>query len=132
MDLRDFFAQNAKKIEKVKFCPSKRFLKNGMPIEWEIVCITALENNLIRKNCTKQIGQNQVLDTEEYQATLTAKCVIYPNLNDIDLQNSYGTQTAQELVCTMLSAGEFEKLSAKVLEVNGFKNEEELLVEAKN
>ncbi len=138
MDLTLFLAQNAKKIEKEKYIPSARFNTDGKPVEWEIVCITALENNEIRDSCYKMVinpkrgEESRVLDSGLYQAKITARCISYPNLEDIELQNSYGVQTSEDLIRVMLSPGEFENLSEKVLLVNGFKNDDVLLDMAKN
>ena len=53
-------------------------------------------------------------------------------LNDAALQDSYKAMGAEKLITTMLTPGEFEDYSAKVLEVNGFQNVQELVDEAKN
>lgn len=137
MNLQMFLSGNAKKIDKVKFCPSDRFADGENKVYWEIACITAFENNLIRSSCVKEVRNSKgvisnIFDSNIYQSRLTARCVTYPNLNDINLQNSYGVCSAEDLVCTMLSPGEFEKLSTKVLEVNGFKSENKLVETAKN
>ncbi|MFI3206586.1 MAG: phage portal protein [Clostridia bacterium] len=138
MNLSAFFAQNAKKIDKEKYVPSKRFLDGENVLEWELICITALENNAIRDSCYKMVinpkrgEESRVLDTGLYQAKITARCVAFPNLEDMELQNSYGVRTSEDLIRTMLSPGEFENLSEKVLEINGFKSENELVDIAKN
>lgn len=137
MNLQMFLSTNAKKIDRAKICPSDRFLDGENKVYWEIACITAYENNLIKSACVKEIKNSKGMistyfDSNLYQSRLTARCVTYPNLNDINLQNSYGVCSAEDLVCTMLSPGEFEKLSTKVLEVNGFKSESELVETAKN
>lgn len=43
-----------------------------------------------------------------------------------------GVHTAEELIATMLTPGEFEDYAARVLEVNGFQTEAERIEEAKN
>lgn len=137
-NLSAFLAQNAKQIEKVKYVASKRFLVDGVPVEWQIGCVTAAENAKIRQLCTKQVnggkrGQiTQVFDSAAYQAKIASRCTIYPSLEDIELQNSYGVQSAEELITTMLTPGEFDDYAMKVLEVNGFVSDEEIIEEAKN
>lgn len=139
--LSAFFAQNAKKIDNVMFAASPRFTDpdTGKPIEWEICCITAKENAAIRKSCMRQIpvpgrkGQfTQDFDAHAYLAKVSVRCTVFPNLDDAELQNSYGVMGAEQLITTMLSAGEFEDYSTKVLEVNGFQTGEEMVEEAKN
>lgn len=138
-NLSAFLAQNARKIETVKYAASDRFTDaDGKPIAWEIGCITAAENSRIRQSCMKSVagakcGQTtQQFDAGMYQAKIAARCTLSPDLNDRTLQDSYGVHTAEELIATMLSPGEFEDYSAKVLEVNGFQTDAERIEEAKN
>ncbi len=132
MDFKAFLADNAKKIEKQTVIVSGRFTENEEPVKWHIVCITALENSRLRSECTSYKKDGSFFDAEEYQSKLCSRCVIYPDLNSVQLQDSYKVKTAEDLLRTMLSAGEYEALGAKVLEVNGFKSEAQLVVEAKN
>lgn len=128
-NLLGFFAQSAGKIETEKFALSKRFKDGDDILNWEIGCITAMENNRIRKQC---IDYNGGFDSGKYQALLLSRCVIFPDLNNVALQNSYRVQSAQDLVATMLSPGEFEILCERVLKINDFKTQEELVNTAKN
>lgn len=138
--LSAFLAQNAKKIDNQLIVASPRFVgEDGKPMEWEICCITANENSQIRKSCMRSVpvpgrrGQyTQDFDTAAYQAKISARCTVFPNLNDADLQASYGVMGAENLITTMLTAGEFEDYSAKILELNGFSGSDELIDEAKN
>ncbi len=137
--LSAFMAQNAKKIETVKYVASNRFTDaDGVPLEWEIGCITAAENAKIRQSCMRQTpsgkrGQmTQSVDTGAYQAKIAARCTLFPALNDAALQDSYGVQSAEELISSMLTPGEFEDYSEKVFAVNGFIADSEMAEEAKN
>ena len=139
--LSAFLAQNAKKIDNVLYVASERFVdpETGKPMEWEICCITADENVSIRKSCIRSIpvpgrkGQfTQDFNANAYLAKVSARCTVFPNLNDGELQQSYGAYGADQLLATMLTPGEFEDYSTKVLEVNGFQSEEECKDEAKN
>lgn len=50
--LSAFLAENAKKIDNIKYAVSDRFVdENGDAIEWEVKCITAAENAELRKTC---------------------------------------------------------------------------------
>lgn len=140
-NLTAFLAQNAKKIENVRYVASDRFVdtETEEPVQWEICCITAKENSAIRKSCAKTIpvpgrkGQfTQDFDTNAYLAKVSARCTVFPNLNDAELQQSYGVMDAEQLIITMLSPAEFEDYSTKVLEVNGFQTGEEMVADAKN
>lgn len=138
--LSAFMAQNAAKIENRKYVASPRFVgEDGKPIEWEICCISAGENQKLRKNHTRSVpvtgkrGQyTQEFDGAGYQAALAARCVVYPDLNDAGLQESYGTMGAEQLISVMLNSGEFDGLVSVILDHNGFKDMGELVDDAKN
>ena len=138
--LSAFLAQNAKKVDNQFIAASPRFVdEDGKPVEWEICCITANENSQIRKSCMRSVpvpgrrGQyTQDFDAASYQSKIAARCTVFPNLNDAELQASYGVMGAENLITTMLTAGEFEDYSAKILELNGFSASDELIDEAKN
>jgi hypothetical protein len=142
-DLSMFFAENAQKEENVKYAASKRFLdKKGKPVEWELCCITSKEDEEIRKSCTKKVpvpGQKgrftSETDGNQYLGKLAARCVVFPNLNAVELQNSYGAGAmgADNLLKTMLKSGEYSDLIVKVQEINGFNESlDEVVEEAKN
>lgn len=123
--LRAFLQQ---KTESLRFAVSQRFTDdNGSPQAWVIEAITAEQDELIRKSC------KQPLNPEEYKAKLCTACVKYPDLQNSELQDSYGVMGEENLLKAMLLAGEYMNLVAKVQEVCGFtKRREELECEAKN
>ena len=134
-------AQNAKKIDNVEFVASDRFVDPdaGKPMPWEICCITAAENASLRKSCMRTIpvpgkkGQfTQDFDANAYLAKVSVRCTVFPNLNDAELQASYGVMGAEQLITTMLTPAEFEDYSTKVLQVNGFQTGDEMVADAKN
>ncbi len=139
--LTAFLAQNAKKIDNVEFIASDRFVDpdTGKPMSWEICCITAAENASLRKSCMRTIpvpgkkGQfTQDFDANAYLAKVSVRCTVFPNLNDAELQASYGVMGAEQLITTMLTPAEFEDYSTKVLQVNGFQTGDEMVTDAKN
>lgn len=140
--LSSFLAGEVAPTQNVLYPVSKRFINKGTgkPEEWEIKCISAKENSSIRKSCTRSIpapggrkGQyTQEFDPGLYQARVAVACTVWPDLNDSALQDSYKVLGAESLITAMLSPGEFEDYSTKVLEVNGFNSEDELVDEAKN
>ena len=67
-----------------------------------------------------------------YMGKLAAACTVFPNLNDAELQASYGVMGAEQLITTMLTPAEFEDYSTKVLQVNGFQTGDEMAADAKN
>jgi xkdN-like protein len=138
--LSAFLAQNVKKIENTFYPASNRIVDDkGKPVDWEICCITATENARIRRSCFNTVpvagkrGQyTQEFDANLYLAKICVRTTVFPNLNDKELQDSYGVMSAEELITTMLTPGEFEDYSTKVMETNGFTDEKNLVKEAKN
>lgn len=140
-NLSAFLAENALKVENIKHIVSKRFVdENKKPMVWEIACITSSEDEALRKDCTKRVSipgkKNQVtLETDYnlYIGRLAAKCTVFPNLNDVKLQNSYGVMSADALLKAMLTPGEYADYLVKIQEVNGFDiSFDEKVDEAKN
>lgn len=135
-----FFAQNKLKPATIKFAVSDSFRESdGKPIEWELRVVTADEDEEIRRASTKKVktGRSgvytQELDTNTYLSKLTAASVVYPDLKDKELQDSYKVMGEAALLKAMLNAGEYVRLSGKVAEINGFNESvEELVEEAKN
>ena len=139
-DFTMFMAGNANKNETVKYVASKRFNAKGKPVEWELKAIDSDLDEMIRKECTKRVpipgkrGQfNQETDTDKYIGKMCVACTVFPNLNDAELQDSYGVKSADALLKKMLLPGEYTEYKAKVMEVNGYDmSMEELVDEAKN
>lgn len=140
-DLSMFFAGNVQKEENVKYVASKRFLgKDKKPMEWELCCVTSKEDEDIRKTCAKKVpvvGQKgrftTETDTNLYLGKLAARCVVFPNLNSVELQESYSVMGADNLLKTMLKSGEYSDLILKIQEINGFNETmDDEVEEAKN
>lgn len=102
--------------------------ENGVPLLWELRPVTTRENEVIRDLCTTEVQvpgkpgmYRQHVDTSDYQAKLMAAAVVTPNLNDKELQDSYGVMSAEELLKEMLDdAGEYTDLALKVQQISGF------------
>lgn len=141
-NLAAFMAQNAIKIENVKYVASKRFVdnKSKKPMEWEIKAITSDEDEALRRASVRRVAVNgkrgqftSETDYNLYLGKLAAACVVFPNLNDKELQDSYGVMGAEALVKKMLTGGEYSDLLLKIQEINGFDTSmEEMVDEAKN
>ena len=72
-------------------------------------------------------------DNNKLGMKMITECVTFPPLNDSALQDSYGVKSAEDLVYEMLYADELDHLLEKVLELNGFKdNIDDLVEQAKN
>lgn len=140
--LKYFLAQNVEKEEVTKYVASERFKdESGKPIEWELKSFTTEESEELNKQCLKRIpvpggykGQyTKDIDTDKFKALMVSSCVVYPNLNDKQLQDSYGVMSADALVKKMLKPGEYQDLANKIQEISGYKIlQEDLVEEAKN
>lgn len=138
--LSAFMRPNVPEIQNTRCVPSPRFKgTEGKPMEWEVRCISAEEYARIRSDCIRQVpvpgkrGQfTQQLDTFAFQARVAARCTVFPDLNDAELQDSWGCTKPEELLGKMLIGGEFDDYITEVFEINGFRSEDELVDEAKN
>ena len=128
-DLSAFLAQNALPVEHVKYAASKRFIdpKTKLPMEWELRALTSEEDEALRKDCTRNVPvpmkKNQYappLATTKYIGRLAAACVVFPDLNDSALQDSYHAMGAESLLKAMLLPGEYADLITEVQSINGF------------
>lgn len=139
-NLSAFMCPNVEQIANARFAASPRFKgKDGKPMEWEIRCISADEYARIRSGCIKQVpvpgkkGQyTQQMDTFAFQAKICARCTVFPDLTNTELQNSWGAAKPEELLAKMLVGGELEDYATEVFQINGFKTEDELVDDAKN
>jgi len=125
MSLNAFFKQNAEQIENVEYVVSNRFKnEKGEPEKWILRVLSYDEEKDIKKICTRQFtnkGRFDVdFDTEKYILESTTVCVVYPNLNDAELQDSYGVKSASDLLGKMLKPGELVNLNMKTQEINGY------------
>lgn len=114
--------------ENQKVAVSDRFQNpDGTPALWEIRAITSGEEEKIKRDCTKKVqvpGKKNLYlpetDMEKYQLRLAAACTVCPNLNDQELQDSYGVMGVDDLLREMLLPGEFSLYLNKVSEITGF------------
>lgn len=139
MNLQAFMMQNARQVETEKKVISDRFIdENGKPIPFEFKAITGEEETLIRKSCMvkvkvkKHVTMDQ-LDQATFLGKVAAACIIYPELKNEELQNSYGVRGDDVLLKAMLLPGEYQEVLNIVQEINGYEKDlNELKDEAKN
>ena len=125
-----------------KFAPTQSLRdENRKPLEWEFKKISAKENEEIRDACTMEVqvkGKPNMfrpkVKTSEYLAKMIAASVVYPDLYDKELQDSYGVMTPEDLVYAMVdNAGEYQELSVWLQNFQGFtKTMDDKVDEAKN
>lgn len=139
--LSAFMRENAEAAQPVKYPASQRFRgKDGAPLEWEIRAVSSEENERLQRECQKRVpvpGKYQRFtwetDASLYLGKLAAACTVFPNLNDAELQNSYGVMGADALLKAMLLPGEYADYALEVQKVNGFDADiNELADQAKN
>lgn len=141
-NLSAFLNQNAIKQENTEVIVSKRFIdpETGELAKWELRAATTAEEENVRKACTKRVQvpgkKNQYMEQTDQSAfvrKLTVECVVSPNLNDAELQNSYGVMGAENLLMEMLIPGEYAELVKNVQEITGYDvTFDETVEEAKN
>lgn len=133
--LRAFFKENIKAVGEVEFIVSERFIdeETGKPIPFKLIAISARKDSGLRDNCYKMNKFNQPeFDTEKYMRNFAAASIVEPDLKNQELQDNYGVKSAEDLISIMLTAGEFNKLSAKLQELSGFSTPQKKVEEAKN
>ena len=134
-----FMAKNVIRVENKKVVVSNRFQENGEPIEWEIRAITSDENDELRRKSMVNVpvvGQRgahtRELDDIKYTSALLAASVVFPDLRDAELQDSYGVKTPEALLKKMLMPTEEAKLAQEVMSISEIENFGALAQEAKN
>lgn len=135
MSLESFMIKE--EVKEVEYVASDKFKDSeGNPEKWRLRTINADENDSIRKQCYKQVqvGKRlkQEFDTVKYLELLADKCVVYPDLHNVDLQNHYGEMDSIKLLKRhLLNPGEYDDLMQKIQEINGY-SLDEAIEEAKN
>lgn len=135
MSLESFMLKD--EVQEIEYVASKRFKDKEENYEkWKLKTITADENDAIRKQCYKQIQvgkrMKQEFDTVRYLELLADKCVVYPDLHNVELQNHYGEMDAIKLLKKhLLNPGEYDDLMQKIQEINGY-SIDDAVEEAKN
>lgn len=140
-NLQAFFAQNVEKVGLEEHVVSERFKdEKGNPIPWKFGAIDGEVDTANRKASTtrKPVPGKKGLympetDTDLYLLKNAVSTIKFPDLNNAELQSSYGVMGAEALLQKMLLPGEFTKVKQIVQEVNGFDvGMDELVEEAKN
>jgi len=116
---------------------SDRFLdEDGKPAKIIIKAITQDENERLIKlstRTTKDRGQViENLNRREYQARLIISCSVEPDFSQMELCAAYGVVDPLEVPGKMFLAGEYAKLVRAIMDINGFRDVEELDEGAKN
>lgn len=145
--LAGFLKPNKIEKENEFYAASKSFLDEaGKPLLWEMKGLTSEADSKLRAKCYKAvpvIGKNgkaiknqttKEFQVELYLTELAVACIVFPDLMNAELQDSYQVKSPTALLGAMLSPGELSDIKLKAQEMCGFDNEveEELVDEAKN
>ena len=137
------FLKKNKKVRTNTFYAATKSLcdEKGNPVEWEIKALTTKESEDIRSECTTEVPVNgkpgmvrPKVDTKAYIAKLIAACVVFPDLYNKELQDSYGVRTPEDLLKEMVDdPTEYNALAEFIQNFNGLDETlEEKVKEAKN
>lgn len=105
-----FLKGNKKQKQNAKYAASRSFCDaDNRPLEWEVRAVSTRESEKIREECTVDVPvtgkPNQYrakVQSAKYIAKLMAASIVFPDLQDAELQDSYGVTTPEELIVEML------------------------------
>ena len=135
MSLKSFLKQNVKPAQHEKVQISNRIIdqETGEPEYWEIRALDSYEVDECERQATKlqRVGKTDRYEAQTDQGkfalmTMT-RAIVYPDLTDQELQDSYGVNNPEDLLCKMLLPGERQQL---VIICNRLNNYEQSLDDA--
>ena len=129
-ELSQFLKSNKKVRENVKYAATKSLCdKDGKPLEWELKPLSAADHEDIRDTAVKDGKFSPSL----YRAKVIAACVVYPDLYDSELLDSYGVYEPEKLVSEMVDdVAEYNALFDKVMSIGENSDINEEVKKAKN
>jgi hypothetical protein len=140
-ELAVFFKQNKPVKENVFFPASKDFKdEKGNPINWELRHIPTAVMKKIEADCTTVKSNGKIdFNAELYSRKMVASAVVFPNLRNAELIDSYmgdyslEDRTPENLIVLLLDdVTEFNALLVKVNEMQGIGDMAKKIELAKN
>lgn len=139
-NMRAFYRDSVEENKSVFFPASKRIKdEEGNPVMWELRVLGYDEIKAITKRNTKNVpnkvtgAAEKRTNTEEAAMEMTLKSIVFPDLNDADLQDSWGVVGAEALLKAMLTPGEIVDLENAVQSAAGYSTEmDEKITTVKN
>ena len=131
-ELAAFFKQSKPEKKNEFFPASKDFVdKEGKPLLWELRHIPTITMKRIESACTTIKGKGKVeFDSELFSRKKVAAAVVYPDLRNAELVDSYMSgysqddRTPENLIVLMLDdPQEFNALLKKINEMGGIKDD---------
>lgn len=123
-----FLKSNKKKMENQEYAATKSLCdENGEPLKWTLQPVTTKISEKIREACTKEVPVHgkkgmyrQKFDSADYMAKVICESVVYPDLEDKQLQDSYGVMTPEELIVEMVdNPEEYNALAEFITNMSG-------------
>lgn len=137
-----FMKQNKVRKENKKYAPTKSLTdEKGRPLEFEFRQISSRENEEMRESCMYDVPitgkpglYRSKLNSSNYLAKMAAESVVYPDLYNKELQDSYGVKNPVELLYALVdNPGEYAELTAWIQKFQGFTETlDDKVEEAKN
>lgn len=126
-----FLKKNKKTRENVKYVATKSLCdENGKPLEWEVKPLNSREYDRLMADCSDDRG---VIDWPTFREQLVTACVVEPNLNSAELQDSYGVMSAEDLLRAMVDTpAEFNAFYRFVDKMSSGGDIDEKIEQAKN
>lgn len=124
------FLKKNKKVRANAFYPATKSIldEKGEPVKWEIRPLTTAEDEQIRNDCTYDApvpgkrGQYRTkIDVNAYLNKQMCAAIVFPDLRNAELQDSYGVKTPEELLKQLVdSPSEYVDLQQFVQNLSGF------------
>lgn len=115
--------------------------EKGEPLLWEIRAISTAENDQLREECTIEVpikGKPNMyrpkVNTSKYIGKMLAASVVFPDLMNAELQDSYGVNTPEDLLKQMIdNPAEYNDFANFIQNFSGFDTSmDDKVAEAKN
>ena len=128
MGLKSFLKQNVKPSAHEKVQISNRIIdeETGEPEFWEIRALDSYELDECERQATKlqRVGKTDRYEAQTDQGkfalmTLT-RAIVYPDLTDKEVQDSFGVNNPEDLLCRLLLPGERQKLITICNQLNSY------------
>lgn len=128
-NMKSFFKEKKKEGKPNAFYAATQSLcgEDSKPLEWEIRALSTEDVDDIMDRCSYEVqvpgkpGQyRDKLDDVRFNRMLICKAVVFPDLDDSELQDSYGVKTPEALIVKMIdNRSEFNAFSEFVLDMSG-------------
>lgn len=113
--MRAFFRENVEQLTNEMYVASNRIKdEDGNPVEWELRHIPNKVMNDIKKRAMN--GSDAIDEALE----MCVHAVVYPDLRDSDLQDSYEVKKPTDLLLELLTSAELDQLELFVMSMNGY------------